>query len=102
MTSWKSHSDEPFGIAVAEMVNAGAIVFVSNGGGQTEIVDSPQLIYDGIEEAVEKISRVLREESLQRELLCQLQHQSSSFSTQAYSDRIGNTVDTFFSQQAPV
>ena len=36
---------EAFGIAVAEMVKAGAIVWVPDGGGQTEIVDHPDLIY---------------------------------------------------------
>jgi glycosyltransferase involved in cell wall biosynthesis len=90
---------EPFGIAVAEMVGAGAIVFVSNRGGHTEIVKSPQLIYRDIEDAVDKIIGVLGQESLQKDLLGTLDRQSDIFSTQAFCDGIRNVVDTFFTKK---
>ncbi|MBI1815266.1 MAG: glycosyltransferase family 4 protein [Deltaproteobacteria bacterium] len=64
---------ERFGIAVAEMVTAGCIVFVPNNGGQVEIIgDSAELRYDTPDEAVDKIDAVLREPARQdafREIL---------------------------------
>ena len=50
---------EPFGISVAEMVKAGAIVFASNDGGQTEVLGSPELLFGGVNDAVEKVCAVL-------------------------------------------
>lgn len=60
---------EHFGIAVAEMVRAGCIVFVPDGGGQTEIVgDKPGLRYRSDDEAVDKICRLLDDEAEQARL----------------------------------
>ena len=59
-------TDEPFGIAVAEMVSAGCIVFVPNSGGQTEIVNAPQLTFSTVDEAVDKISNVVSNNELQK------------------------------------
>ncbi len=52
--------NEPFGIAVGEMVNAGCIVFVPKGGGQVEIVDHPALVFRDDADAVDKIDTILR------------------------------------------
>jgi glycosyltransferase involved in cell wall biosynthesis len=63
---------EAFGIAVAEMVKAGLVVWVPNGGGQTEIVADASLIFDGPDNAVTRILSVItgaeRETSLRRHL----------------------------------
>lgn len=63
---------EAFGIAVAEMVKAGAIVWVPDGGGQTEIVDHPGLVYSGAGNAasliLETLGRPDREAALRRHL----------------------------------
>jgi len=95
--------DEPFGVAIAEMVKAGCIVFVPNGGGQTEIVDSPLLIYDHIEDGIDKISRVLGDESIQATLLKSLAQQGENFSTGVFCQSIRRVVDEFFEnrRQAP-
>ncbi len=54
-------SEEHYGMAVAEMVQAGCIVFVPNGGGQVEIVGRHEpLLYQTEAEAAEKIVRVLK------------------------------------------
>jgi len=50
---------EAFGISVAEMVRAGAIVFAPNNGGQTEIINSPDLLFSDADDAVRKICSVL-------------------------------------------
>ena len=55
----QTRSAEPFGISVAEMVKAGAIVFAPNDGGQTEILDNPFLLFTGVDDAADKISAVL-------------------------------------------
>ena len=60
---------EHFGMAVAELAAGGAIPFVPSDGGQHAIVnDRTDLIYESIEDAVEKISSVLDDESLQQDL----------------------------------
>ena len=72
--------NESFGIAVAEMVKGGCIVWVPNGGGQVEIVNHPMLIYDSMEDAADKIENVLKDDILQAELRKHLAIQSKKFS----------------------
>ena len=72
--------NEPFGIAVAEMVKAGNIVWVPNGGGQTEIVGSDSLIYSDAKDAVNKIREVLRNAALRETIRDLLTEQSARFS----------------------
>ena len=51
---------EAFGIAIAEMIVAGCLPFVPAEGGPSEIVDhNPALVYDTVDEAVEKIDSML-------------------------------------------
>jgi glycosyltransferase involved in cell wall biosynthesis len=80
--------NEPFGIAVAEMVTAGCISFVPNGGGQTEIVNHPNLIYESDEDAVNKIDAVLRDRQMQDGLADHLRVRAQKFSTQAFTEGI--------------
>ena len=91
--------DEHFGISVAEMVKAGCIVFVPNGGGQTEIVGTPELIYNGVEDAVAKITSVLRDDSAQEMVLERLGHQGELFSTLAFCQNMERVVDRFFGKR---
>ena len=88
--------DEPFGIAVAEMVKAGSIVFVANGGGQTEIVDSPNLIFDSAADAAEKIARVVRTANDQETLREHLRNRGEEFSAQAFCQRLRELVEASF------
>lgn len=87
---------EPFGMAVAEMVKAGCMVWVPNGGGQTEIVNHPELIYEDIEDAVIKIESVLKSASKQNELRKHLLNESKRFSTEKFMIEVRNTVEKFF------
>ena len=91
--------DEPFGIAVAEMVRAGCIVFVPNGGGQVEIVDHPGLVFDDEDEAVDKICRVLEDTSLSNTLRSHLAQGLDRFSVEAFQEGIRQTVNEFFEQR---
>ena len=88
--------DEPFGIAVAEMVKFGCIVFVPNGGGQIEIVESPQLTFDDLEDGARKISAVLESPSLQSDLLDHLQKHTRSFSVEAFCESTQEIVKEIF------
>ena len=86
---------EPFGIAVAEMVKAGCLVWAPWGGGQVEIVDHPDLLYSEDEELVGKIIRLLKDQEEQKKLLSHLALQAEKFTTRRFSEEIGRAVDKF-------
>jgi glycosyltransferase involved in cell wall biosynthesis len=75
---------EAFGIAVAEMVKAGCLVWVPDGGGQTEIVAHPELIYAGREEAAAKIRSVLTEPGNEARLRDHLRVRAGLFSAERF------------------
>jgi len=87
--------NEAFGIAVAEMVKAGCIVWVPNGGGQTEIVRNRTLTFDSTEDAICKMDRVLVDESLQRELLSHLSRQANRFGVDMFKSGIKVLFDEY-------
>ena len=91
----QARQGEPFGISVAEMVKAGCITFVPSEGGQAEIVNHKLLMYDSIEEAVEKIDAVLRKPQMQAELRQHLKKQGAKFSTNAFMDGLRAAVEEF-------
>jgi glycosyltransferase involved in cell wall biosynthesis len=97
--------DEPFGIGVAEMMKSGCIPFVANSGGQTEIVESDDLVFDNVDDAVETISKVLEDRSHADSLISHLRERSKLFSTEAFSTRfkqvIGEAVDAKVSTLGP-
>jgi glycosyltransferase involved in cell wall biosynthesis len=76
---------EGFGMAVAELVRAGSIVFVPRGGGQVEIVNHDgRLLYFTAEEAAEKIARTMRDPELQESLRATLQPMRDRFSSDQF------------------
>ena len=92
-------TDEPFGIALAEMVTAGCIVFVPNSGGQTEIVEDPNLIYDDVDDAVGKIVQVLDNAELQESHRHRLADREKVLSAQAFCGGMQRVVGEFFDPQ---
>ena len=92
--------NEPFGIAVAELVKGGCIVFVPNGGGQVEIVDHPSLIFDDEDEAADKICSVLENTSLQKSLGKHLDQMMDQFSVEAFQNGVEEVVRDFFNEPA--
>ncbi len=85
--------DEHFGMAVAEMVRGGCVVFVPNSGGAVEIVgDEPRLRYDDPDDAVEKICAVLDNADRQKELRKSLVSQGEQFSAEHFVQRIREVV----------
>ncbi len=76
--------NEAFGIATAEMVKAGCLVWVPNGGGQVEIVNHPSLVYKDSEDAVRKIEKVLNSAETQHSLREHLARGAESFSVENF------------------
>ena len=88
--------EEHFGIAVAELVRGGCLVFVPRGGGQVEILEGDErLLYGTAEEAAEKIIRVMSDPDLQRVLRTQLASKEELFSTEQFTLRIQEIVRHF-------
>ncbi len=88
--------NEAFGIAVAEMVKAGCLVWVPDGGGQTEIVGRPELIYSSREDAADKIGYTLKDGSLQSALRSYLEDRKEMFSVKRFSQEVRSVVAGFF------
>jgi glycosyltransferase involved in cell wall biosynthesis len=84
--------NEAFGIAVAEMVLAGCVVFVPNGGGQVEIINHPALIYQNDADAVEKIAAVLTHETEEEALRTYLRAGSKTFSVETFVGAVRRTI----------
>lgn len=88
--------EEHFGMAPAEMVRAGMIVWVANGGGQVEIVgDIPELRYEHEEAAVESLCRVLLEPRLEEQLREQLARRGELFSEERFVASVQHLVRSF-------
>ena len=90
--------NEPFGIAVAEMVKAGCTVFVPSGGGQVDIVNHPSLIFDDEDSAVDKICNVLENPSLQNSLGKHLAQRMDRFSVEAFQNGVQEVLRDFFNK----
>jgi len=90
----QTRSAEPFGISVAEMIHAGAIVFAPNNGGQAEILDHPSLLFSDRNEAVEAISAVLESAALQDQLRTHLSAQAKRFSAEQFARDACRCVST--------
>jgi glycosyltransferase involved in cell wall biosynthesis len=88
--------EEHFGMAPAEMVRGGCVVWVPRGGGQTEIVgDEPTLLYEEEDEAAEKIVRVMSDPAEQARLRAHLAARGERFSTARFVAEIRDIVAAF-------
>lgn len=77
--------DEHFGIAPAEMLMAGCIPFVHASGGQVEISGRDErLCFTSEEDAVEKISAVIQNSTLQQVMRTSLARRRQLFSTERF------------------
>jgi glycosyltransferase involved in cell wall biosynthesis len=88
--------DEHFGIAPAEILEAGCLPFVHNSGGPPEIVGAhPALVFDTAAEAVERLAAVLRDPELRRELRGHAAGRRDLFSAATFCSRLRAIVHTF-------
>lgn len=79
---------ETFGIAAAEMVKAGLIVWVPDGGGQTEIVADASLIFDGCDDAVARILSVITHAEREISLRRHLEDRAAAFSSACFDSEM--------------
>ena len=86
---------EAFGIAVAEMAAMGCIPFVPTSGGAGEIVPFPELQYERDDEAVAKITALLRDPARVRELAAAMPAQAVSFAPPRFVERLKAIVLDF-------
>ncbi|MFH2092626.1 MAG: glycosyltransferase [Pseudomonadota bacterium] len=84
---------EHFGMAVAEMQEAGMIVFAPNSGGPREILCWDQRrLYDSDDDAVAKIAAVLRNPALQNEIHGQVEAEAGRFLVEPFCTSFLNAV----------
>jgi hypothetical protein len=90
--------DEHFGIAVAELVRAGCIVFVPGDGGQVEIIGKePALMFGSVEQAVERICAVLESPGQQANMRDKLSEQRHSFNEEHFMQQLRDIVQAWVS-----
>jgi glycosyltransferase involved in cell wall biosynthesis len=77
------------------MVEAGCIVFVPDNGGQVEIVNHPDLVYEGVLDAADKIDRVLSNHEAQDTLREHLTKGVQKFSVENFKKGIRGVVSDF-------
>jgi glycosyltransferase involved in cell wall biosynthesis len=88
--------EEHFGIAPAELQRAGCITFVHNSGGQVEIVGGDsRLTFDSVEDASERIARVIENPGLEHELRSQVAERRSWFTAERFCDSVREIVTQF-------
>lgn len=83
---------EAFGIATAEMMQAGIVPFVPREGGQLEIVQNELLIYENLRDAVSKIDAVLRSDIRQQELHEAMLQRSGEFQPESFCAALRDLV----------
>ena len=90
---------EAFGIAVAEMIKAGCVVWVAEGGGQSEIVEAEHLIFRSEEDAVRKILAFRRDRERQDDIRRHLNRRAQDFALENYSTCIRSVVADFIKRE---
>jgi glycosyltransferase involved in cell wall biosynthesis len=94
--------NEPFGITIAELVNAGCLVWVPSGGGQVEIVAHEALTYSGIEDGASRILSVLADEDRQAGLRAHLAERAGNFSVERFERDVREIVAGFIASHERV
>ncbi|HMA55067.1 MAG TPA: glycosyltransferase family 4 protein [Acidobacteriota bacterium] len=89
---------ESFGIAVAEMAKAGEIVWVPDGGGQTEVVTDAALIYAGRDDAVSRIVKVITDAERETALRRHLEARAAAFSSSRFVSGMRSAVRDFLGE----
>jgi glycosyltransferase involved in cell wall biosynthesis len=91
---------EHVGMAVAEMQQAGCLVFAPRAGGCAEILEHEALVYTDVDEAVEKIAAVLTSPLRQQELLAHQRERKGMFSSDRFCARFREIVSEFASHRS--
>jgi glycosyltransferase involved in cell wall biosynthesis len=87
---------EHFGIAPAELQRAGCITLVPDDGGPVEIVGRDErVIYHSVDDAVEKIDRLLRDPRLRADTLRAATARAELFSEKRFMAELLDVIDRF-------
>jgi glycosyltransferase involved in cell wall biosynthesis len=85
---------EQFGIGVAEMAASGCVPFVPSVGGQAEIVGKdPSLLFDGVDDAADKIARVISSVDIQNSVRRNLMSLAEKFSATRFMNEFRQLID---------
>lgn len=93
--------DEHFGMAVAEMVRGGCLVFAHASGGPAEILEQGDLLFTDEADAVEKIVAVLEREELRRRLRRELAARGRRYSAERFVSEIRHVVASWHRSSDP-
>lgn len=89
--------DEHFGMATAEMLRAGCLVFPHRSGGSPEVVgDDERLLWRNEDEAVTRITDVALDPELQSQLRSRMRSHSRAFSTERFVDQARAIVEAAY------
>lgn len=95
--------DEHFGIAVAELMRGGCIVFAHASGGPVEILgDCPQLLYKDEDDAVEKILALLEDQPLREATRAGLAERANIYSNERFATELQIHIDGFIAARRVV
>lgn len=78
--------------ALVEMMKAGCIVWAHRSGGQVDILGNPDLLYEDVEDAAEKIHQTLLDPARQQQLQHELIRRADRYSVECFADEIRNLV----------
>ncbi|WP_456415023.1 glycosyltransferase family 4 protein [Thiolapillus sp.] len=79
--------------ALIEMMKAGCVVWAHNSGGQPDILQAPELLYEDKAEAVQKIDQLLREPERLKPIQGRLQQLSKKYAVDRYISDIRQIVE---------
>lgn len=86
---------EHFGMVVAEVQQAGCLMFAPEHGGCAEILRDPRLTYSNTEDAQRKITQVMTDAALREELRSSQQLLRGQFSSEQFCRRFRDVVREF-------
>jgi len=85
--------DEHFGIAIAEMMTAGCIVFSHNSGGPAYILGDDRQLYRDVDEGAKRIGDVIASPALQSELHEKARPRGRHYSPSAFCDTMRAEIE---------
>lgn len=88
--------NEHFGMAPAEILRAGCLLFAHNSGGPVEILGAEsRLLFDDVAQAAAKIDRVLSDTALEAELRARSDERRGLFTAETFCASLRRIVDGF-------
>jgi glycosyltransferase involved in cell wall biosynthesis len=83
---------EHYGISVLEAARVGCLPFVHNSGGQREIVKNDLLMYDSIDQLLERISILVNDSILREKVLLELMEHIQMFNAANFNSEVDRIV----------